>query len=38
VQFITESEADKKQHETAIKLMEIRKKIGKEMQIFVDKD
>ena len=37
-QWVPESDADKKQHETAIKLMEIRKKIGKEMQIFVDKD
>jgi len=31
-----ESENDKKQHEAAVKLMEMRKQIGEEMQIFVD--
>lgn len=36
-QWIPKSDADKKQHETAVNLMEIRKKIGREMQIFVDK-
>lgn len=30
------SEADKKQHDTALKLMEMRKTIGEEMQIFVE--
>jgi len=33
-QWVPESEEDIKQHETAIKLMEMRKKIGEEMQIF----
>jgi len=36
-QWVPELETDKKQHATAIKLMEMRKKIGAEMQIFVDK-
>lgn len=31
-----QSEADKKQHDTALKLMEMRKTIGEEMQIFVE--
>jgi acyl-CoA hydrolase len=31
-----QTEADKKQHAAAIKLMEMRKQIGDEMQIFVD--
>jgi acyl-CoA hydrolase len=31
-----ESENDIKQHKAAVKLMEMRKQIGKEMQIFVD--
>ena len=35
-QWIPESEADIKQHDTAMKLMEMRKKIGEEMEIFVD--
>jgi len=35
-QWVPESEADIKQHDTAIKLMEMRKKIGEEMQIFAD--
>jgi len=30
------SEKDKQQHETAIKLMEMRRKIGEEMEIFVE--
>lgn len=34
-EWIPETEEDKKQHETAIKLMEMRKKIGEEMRIFV---
>ncbi|MGJ8691681.1 MAG: acyl-CoA thioesterase [Thalassotalea sp.] len=34
-QWVPESEEDKKQLETAIKLMEMRKTIGEEMQIFV---
>jgi len=34
--WIPESESDIKQHKAAIKLMEMRKQIGKEMQIFVD--
>lgn len=33
-QWIPETEADIKQHDTAIKLMEMRKKIGEEMEIF----
>ena len=33
-QWEPESEEDKKQHQTAIKLMEMRKQIGDEMQIF----
>lgn len=33
-QWNPESEEDKKQHESAIKLMDMRKKIGEEMQIF----
>lgn len=33
-QWVPETEADKKQHETAIKLMEMRKQIGEEMEIF----
>ena len=35
-QWIPESEADIKQHDTAMKLMEMRKKIGEEMEIFVN--
>jgi len=31
-----ETEADKKQHAAAIKLMDMRQQIGEEMQIFVD--
>ena len=34
-QWIPESAADKKQHDTAVKLMEMRKQIGDEMEIFV---
>ena len=34
--WVPETEADKKQHSAAIKLMEMRKQIGEEMQIFVD--
>ena len=35
-QWVPESEEDIKQNETAIKLMEMRKKIGEEMKIFAD--
>ena len=35
-QWVPITEDDKKQHKTAIKLMEMRKQIGEEMQIFVD--
>ncbi|MDO6447545.1 acyl-CoA thioesterase [Colwellia sp. 1_MG-2023] len=35
-EWIPESEADIKQHESAKKLMEMRKQIGEEMQIFVE--
>ena len=35
-QWKPETEADIKQHDTAMKLMEMRKKIGEEMEIFVD--
>ncbi|RBW47558.1 acyl-CoA thioesterase [Psychromonas sp. B3M02] len=35
-QWVPESEEDIKQHETAVKLMEMRKKIGEEMEIYVD--
>lgn len=35
-QWIPETTDDQRQHDTAIKLMEMRKKIGEEMQIFVD--
>lgn len=35
-EWIPETEADKKQHESAKKLMEMRKQIGEEMQIFVE--
>jgi len=35
-QWIPENEADKKQHDSAKKLMELRKQIGEEMQIFVE--
>jgi len=34
-EWIPQTEEDKQQHATAIKLMEMRKKIGEEMQIFV---
>ena len=34
--WVPASEADKKQHATALKLMEMRKQIGEEMQIFVE--
>ena len=33
--WIPETEADIKQHDTAIRLMEMRKQIGEEMEIFV---
>jgi acyl-CoA hydrolase len=33
--WIPKTDEDKEQHATAIKLMEMRKKIGEEMQIFV---
>ena len=35
-QWLPETDIDKTQHATAIKLMEIRKRIGEEMQIFVE--
>jgi acyl-CoA hydrolase len=35
-QWIPESEEDIKQHDAAVKLMEMRKQIGEEMQIFAD--
>ncbi|MDN2662404.1 acyl-CoA thioesterase [Psychromonas sp. 14N.309.X.WAT.B.A12] len=35
-QWVPESEEDIKQHETAVKLMEMRKKIGDEMEIYMD--
>ncbi|MCO4799793.1 MAG: acyl-CoA thioesterase [Colwelliaceae bacterium] len=35
-EWVPESKADKKQHESAKKLMEMRKQIGEEMQIFVE--
>lgn len=34
-QWVPETDADKKQHETAIKLMDMRKQISDEMQIYV---
>ena len=33
-EWIPETDADKRQHQTAIKLMEMRKQIGDEMEIF----
>jgi acyl-CoA hydrolase len=33
--WVPETEQDKQQHAAAVKLMEMRKKIGDEMQIFV---
>ena len=35
-QWVPETEEDIKQHDTAKRLMEMRKKIGEEMQIFVE--
>jgi len=35
-QWVPETEADINLHESAIKLMEMRKKIGKEMQLFIE--
>lgn len=35
-EWIPEDEADCIEHQTARKLMEIRKKIGEEMQVFVE--
>ena len=35
-EWIPETEEDKKQHQAAIKLMEMRKQIGEEMQIFFE--
>ena len=37
-EWIPETEKDKQQNETARKLMEMRKTIGEEMQIFVDEN
>jgi acyl-CoA hydrolase len=34
-EWIPQTEEDQQQHATAIKLMEMRKKIGEEMQIFI---
>ena len=34
--WIPKTDEDKKQHESAKKLMEMRKQIGEEMQIFVE--
>jgi acyl-CoA hydrolase len=34
--WVPETEADKEQHKTAIKLMDMRKIIGEEMEIFVE--
>lgn len=36
-QWIPDSEEDKKEHATAVKLMDMRQQIGEEMQIFVGK-
>lgn len=35
-QWVPETEADKKQHDSAIKLMEMRKQISEEMQIYIE--
>ncbi|AWB68113.1 acyl-CoA thioesterase [Saccharobesus litoralis] len=35
-EWVPETEADKKQHASAVKLMEMRKQIGEEMQIYVE--
>jgi acyl-CoA hydrolase len=35
-EWIPKTAADKKEHDSAIKLMEMRKNIGEEMQIFVE--
>ncbi|NVK24228.1 MAG: acyl-CoA thioesterase [Gammaproteobacteria bacterium] len=37
-QWVPETEEDKKQHETAIRLMDMRKKIGEEMRLFFHDD
>ena len=37
-EWVPVSDEDKKQHASAVKLMEIRKQIGDEMQIFFDND
>ena len=37
-QWEPETEEDKKQHQTAIKLMEMRKQISEEMQIYIPKN
>ncbi len=34
--WVPETEEDKRQHDSALKLMEMRKQIGEEMQIFVE--
>jgi acyl-CoA hydrolase len=36
-QWIPDNEEDKKEHATAVKLMDMRQKIGEEMQIFIEK-
>jgi len=35
-QWVPSTDADKKQHASAVKLMDMRKQIGDEMQIFVE--
>jgi acyl-CoA hydrolase len=37
-QWVPESEYDKKQHAAAIRLMEMRKQIGEEMEIFLENE
>ncbi|WP_068545328.1 acyl-CoA thioesterase [Thalassotalea crassostreae] len=37
-QWVPETDEDKKQHQTAIKLMEMRKQISEEMQIYIPKN
>jgi len=37
-EWLPESEEDKRHHQSAMKLMEIRKQIGEEMQIFFEND
>ena len=37
-EWVPETEEDKKQHQAAVKLMEMRKQIGEEMEIFFEND